>query len=91
MTTMALTSRALRSTLAATALAIGALALTGPTALADTKIPEKTIKSDCKAAGGKYSTVVLDSGNRHSQCVYKDIDGAKQLDTYSNGHFDDLG
>ena len=85
------TSRALRSTLAAVAPAIGALALSSPAAMAETKkIPEKTIKSDCQAAGGTYGTVVLDGGNRHSSCVYKDSNGNKHLDTYSNGHVDDL-
>jgi hypothetical protein len=90
MTTMTLTSRALRSALAATALAIGALALSSPAALADTKIPEKTIKSECKAAGGTYSTSVNSSGNRQSSCVYKSISGTTYTDSFSNGHYDGL-
>lgn len=78
--------RKLHSVLAATALTAGALALTGAPAYAEEKIPEKTIQSECKAAGGTYTTVV-EGKTRHSACEYKDISGGVWYDVYKNGKF----
>jgi hypothetical protein len=78
--------RNLCSVLAATALAAGALVLSGTAAFAEEKIPEKTIKSECKAAGGTYSTVI-DGRNRYSTCEYTDISGEFWVDAFKNGKF----
>ena len=78
--------RNLYSVLAATAIAAGVLTLSGTAAFADEKIPEKTIKSECKAAGGQYDTTV-EGKNRHSSCQYRDVDGEFFVDLFKNGKF----
>ena len=76
----------LRSILAAAAMTVAALTLSAPAANAGEKIPEKTIKSECKEAGGTYSTTV-EGSNRHSSCTYKDIKGNGWVDMYTNGKY----
>jgi hypothetical protein len=71
---------------AASAIAIGALlAATAPIANAE-KIPEKTIKSECKSAGGTYGTIVK-GGTRFSTCDYKDNEGNGFRDYYADGSY----
>ena len=60
--------------LAASATAVGALILTAPGASA---LPESTIKSECKKAGGTYT-----HNNRTSTCTYKDFKGNRNTDVY---------
>jgi hypothetical protein len=55
------------------ALSVGAVV--APTAHAE-KISEKTIKSECKSAGGTYVTGVK-QGTRFSACHYTGIKGGK--------------
>jgi hypothetical protein len=51
-------------------------------------IPEKTIKSECKAANnGTYTTTTNKYGARLSICTYTDIDGNKYKDYYSDGQY----
>jgi hypothetical protein len=68
----------------AAAVAIGATTLSAPAAHA---IPESTIESECKAAGGTYTSGILSSGDRESTCCYTDIDGDKWCDWYLNGEY----
>ena len=65
---------------------IGISGLVGFAAQADAQpIKESTIKSECKAAGGTYTTHVDQNGNRSSVCKYKDISGGTHYDVYENG------
>jgi hypothetical protein len=70
------------------AIALGvALTVNAPAAHAE-RISESTIKSECRAAGGTYSTTVIKGiGERHSSCTYKDEDGNKWTDVYTNGEY----
>jgi hypothetical protein len=71
---------------AATAIAFGALlSATAPIANAE-KISEKTIKSECKSAGGTYTTTVK-GGTRFSTCDYKDNEGNGFRDYYADGWY----
>ena len=71
---------------AAIAIAFAALiSATAPIANAE-KISEKTIKSECKSAGGTYSTVVKE-GTRFSTCDYKDNEGNGFRDYYADGSY----
>jgi hypothetical protein len=78
------------TSLAAGAFAAGALALTAPAANAQ-PIGEKTIKSECKDAGGTYSTAVKGNQSlgftRFSACTYKDNEGNPSTDYYANGEY----
>ena len=66
--------------------AVALAALLGSAAQADAQpIKESTIKSECKAAGGTYTTHVDQNGNRSSVCKYKDIGGGTHYDVYENG------
>jgi hypothetical protein len=78
--------RDIRTALVATALAGGLLSL-GGVAQAEEKLPEQTIKSECKAAGGTYSTGVSSKGNRGSTCTYKDNSGNGYMDIFRNGKY----
>jgi hypothetical protein len=44
---------------------------------AEAKIPEKTIKSECRADGGLYRTRI-EGGQRYSLCNYPALDGMYQ-------------
>jgi hypothetical protein len=77
--------RLVAASLLAAAVGIGALILSG--APAAHAIPESTIESECKAAGGTYTSVILSSGDRESSCCYTDIDGDKWCDVYHNGEY----
>ena len=67
-------------------IAFGALlSATAPIANAE-KIPEKTIKSECKSAGGTYGTTVK-QGMRFSTCDYKDNEGNGYRDYYADGEY----
>ncbi|MFG1932794.1 hypothetical protein ACGFK1_19440 [Mycobacterium sp. NPDC048908] len=71
---------------AAAAIALGALvSATAPIANAE-KINEKTIKSECKSAGGTYTSVVK-QGTRFSTCDYKDNEGNGFRDYYADGSY----
>lgn len=78
---------------AATMLAAGAAAAAMLFAAADANaqpvkpIPENTIKSECKEAGGTYSTSPPNKqhSKRWSECKYKDGDGNMVKDLYVNG------
>jgi hypothetical protein len=71
---------------AAAAIAVGAIfAAAAPVAHAE-KIPEKTIKSECKSAGGTYTTGVT-QGTRFSACSYKDNKGNGYRDYYADGEY----
>ena len=78
--------------LIAAATAIGALmSVATPIAAAD-KISEKTIKSECKDAGGTYTTVVKSGpmtkgSQRFSTCAYKDNEGNAYTDYYVDGTY----
>ncbi|MGA5463761.1 hypothetical protein [Mycobacterium sp. NPDC050041] len=50
-------------------------------------LPEGTIKSECKSAGGTYGTGVGPDGNRYSDCSYTDIRGGLHVDHYKNGKY----
>ena len=63
-----------RSIIAAGALAVGATLTAAPIAHAE-KLSEKTIKSECKAAGGSYT---------HNNT---DIGGNSYIDYFSGGHY----
>jgi hypothetical protein len=66
------------------AIAVGAMAtVTAPAAHAK-PISEKTIKSECKSAGGTYAT-----SNGLSSCKYKGIDGGTYVDSYIDGEYTD--
>ena len=65
-----------------------AAAFVGTAAQADAKpIKESTIKSECKAAGGTYTTHVDANGNRVSTCTYRDIGGGSHWDLFHDGVF----
>jgi hypothetical protein len=66
------------------AVAVGVMTLNAPVAQA---ISESTIKSECKAAGGTYTTSVS-SGQRFSKCCYTDISGKKWCDVYLDGEYE---
>jgi hypothetical protein len=71
---------------AAAAIAVGAvITAAAPIANAE-KISEKTIKSECKSAGGTYGTVVK-QGTRFSTCDYKDNEGNGYRDYYADGEY----
>jgi hypothetical protein len=75
------------SIVAAGAIAIGAMmTVIAPAAHAE-PIGEKTIKSECKSAGGTYQTKTNPSGTRVSSCTYKDIDGDTWTDYYGKGEY----
>jgi hypothetical protein len=66
----------------------GAMVATASAADAE-PISEGTIKSECKAAGGTYTTY---PGNkkgvmRISSCTYKDINGNTYTDDYYGGEY----
>ena len=67
---------------------LGALALGAPAAHAEPikPIKESTIKSECKAAGGSYSTKTVE-GTRFSACRYKDNEGNGFDDYYVDGGY----
>ncbi|KUH86538.1 MULTISPECIES: hypothetical protein [unclassified Mycobacterium] len=68
--------------IAAGAIAVGALmSTTAPAAHAE-KLSDKTIKSECKAAGGSYT-----KRGTVSTCAYKDISGNSYIDIFSGGHY----
>lgn len=59
----------------------------GTAAHADAEpIKESTIKSECKSAGGSYSTVNK-QGTRFSTCKYKDNEGNGYVDYYAAGEY----
>lgn len=64
--------------------AAGVTLLTAPAALA---LSESTIKSECAAANGTYTTTVS-NGSRFSKCCYKDISGKKWCDVYLDGVYE---
>jgi hypothetical protein len=68
----------------AAAVTIGATILSAPAAHA---IPESTIESECKAAGGTYTSGILSSGDRESTCCYTDVYGDQWCDVYLNGEY----
>jgi len=49
-------------------------------------IKESTIKSECKSAGGSYSTINK-QGTRFSTCKYKDNEGNGYVDYYADGEY----
>ena len=49
-------------------------------------IKESTIKSECKSAGGSYSTINK-QGTRFSTCRYKDNEGNGYVDYYADGEY----
>jgi hypothetical protein len=77
----------IRTVVAAGVLSAATLALAAPAAFAEGKIPENTIKSECKAAGGTYSHGTIAGGARLSTCKYKDYRGNEYIDTFINGRF----
>jgi hypothetical protein len=80
-------SSSLRSFVAAGAIAFGVLsAVMAPAAQAQ-PISETTIKSECKQAGGTYSTANAGADMRWSGCTYKAADGTTYTDNYANGNY----
>jgi hypothetical protein len=73
----------LRWTIAASVFAIGAMSRCAAAANA---IPEEPIASECKAAGGTYTTTVTD-GVRHSDCCYPVGGGKYECDVYEKGKY----
>jgi hypothetical protein len=70
------------------AIAVGAtMTVTAPAAHAQ-RLSENTIKSECKEAGGTYSTEATKSGIRNSTCTYMDIDGDSWTDYYLDGEYE---
>jgi hypothetical protein len=51
------------------------------------RISENTIKRECRAANGSYSTKVVE-GTRFSACAYRDIYGDVYTDFYVDGDYD---
>jgi hypothetical protein len=49
-------------------------------------ISENTIRRECRAANGSYSTSVVE-GTRFSACAYRDIHGDVYTDYYLNGDY----
>ena len=72
----------IRTAIAAGALAVGAVVFAAAPAAHAEKLSEKTIKSECKEAGGTYQNT-----GATSTCVYKDIKGKKYVDYFSGGHY----
>jgi curli biogenesis system outer membrane secretion channel CsgG len=67
--------------------AVALAALLGTAAQADAApIKESTIKSECKSAGGSYSSVNK-QGTRFSTCKYKDNEGNGYVDYYADGEY----
>lgn len=64
--------------------AAGVAVITAPAALA---LSESTIKSECAAANGTYTTTIS-NGSRFSKCCYKDISGKKWCDVYLDGVYE---
>lgn len=69
--------------IAAGAITLGATILTAPVSQAE---PESTIQSECKSAGGTYTTTVI-SGHRYSKCCYTDAYGTQTCDSYDDGTY----
>jgi len=65
--------------------AAGAMVVTAPAAFA---LSESTIKSECAAANGTYTTTDNGPGGRISKCCYEDIDGKKWCDVYFDGVYE---
>jgi len=83
-------SRVLGMIAAATAVA-ALMSVATPVANAE-KLSEKTIKSECKDAGGTYTTVVKGNPNvkgsqRFSTCSYNDNEGNAYTDYYVDGTY----
>jgi len=74
----------LGSLIAAGAIAVGAMMTVTAPAAHPKPISEKTIKSDCKSAGGTYAT-----SRGISTCTYKDSDGDTYVDSYIDGEYTD--
>jgi len=75
--------------LGAGAIAVGAMIATAAAADA-APISEGTIKSECKAAGGTYTTYPGSKKKgtvRISSCTYKDINGDTYVDDYYGGEY----
>jgi hypothetical protein len=70
----------------AVALAMGALSSVASPAAQAKPISEKTIKKECKDAGGTYTTTVK-QGTRFSTCSYNDIGGDGYVDYYADGNY----
>nr|WP_090346173.1 hypothetical protein [Mycolicibacterium malmesburyense]CRL78768.1 hypothetical protein CPGR_04891 [Mycolicibacterium malmesburyense] len=68
--------------MAAGAVAVGALVTTTAPAAYAEKLSDKTIKSECQAAGGTYT-----KRQTVSTCGYKDASGKLTIDFYSGGHY----
>jgi hypothetical protein len=74
------------ASLAAVALATGAMSSVASPVAHAKPISEKTIKKECKDAGGTYGTTVK-QGTRFSTCSYNDIDGDNYVDYYADGNY----
>lgn len=74
------------ASLAAAALATGALSSAALPVAQAKPISEKTIKKECKDAGGTYTSTVKE-GTRFSTCSYSDIGGDKYVDYYADGNY----
>jgi hypothetical protein len=72
-------------TCAVTLIALAMVTVAGAPASA-MRISENTIKRECKAANGSYSTEVK-QGTRFSACAYRDIYGDVYTDYYKNGDY----
>jgi hypothetical protein len=70
----------------AVALALGALSSVASPVAQAKPISEKTIKKECKDAGGTYGTTVK-QGTRFSTCSYNDIGGDNYVDYYADGNY----
>lgn len=67
--------------------AFAAAAAFGVADAAGAKIPEKTIKSECRAANGGLYLTRVENGHRYSLCNYRDIDGNYYIDRYVDGEY----
>jgi len=72
-------------------IAVGSLVLTAPAASAK-PIAEGTIRSECRSAGGTYSSYIVEGTGlapdfRYSQCTYTDISGDRYTDSYADGEY----
>lgn len=78
----------LTALLGAGAIAVGAMVAI-PAAADAEPISEGTIKSECKAAGGTYTTYPGKKKGvmRISSCTYKDINGDTYVDDYYGGEY----
>jgi hypothetical protein len=72
-------------TCAVTLIALAMVTVAGAPASA-MRISENTIKRECRAANGSYSTSVVE-GTRFSACAYRDIYGDVYTDYYLNGDY----